>query len=105
MFDGAGIPHLRSEVGLFTWLDLSAWLRLENGGGDAAGGDPSTEAAAQLGLRLLTKMGIAMTSGRSMYVPVLGFFRVVFSAPCDEAWAEALRRLAAFAREQHRQQR
>jgi hypothetical protein len=47
VLDEAEIPHLRSEVGIFTWLDLSAWLRPEDGSGDSAGGDPSAGAAAQ----------------------------------------------------------
>jgi hypothetical protein len=86
VLDEAGIPHLRSDAGLFAWLDLSAWLRPEDGGGGAVSGeagDPSTEAAAQheraLGLRPRW-MGVAMTMGFSMYMLVPEFFRVVFSA-------------------------
>jgi aspartate/methionine/tyrosine aminotransferase len=31
VLDRVEIPHLRSEAGLFTWMDLRAWLRVQDG--------------------------------------------------------------------------
>ena len=90
LLDANGVPHLRPSAGLFVWLDLRRWLN-ENHLGTA-------EAERELALRLMKEVGVAMTPGQSMRMPLqcAGFFRIVFSAASDSQFDVAMDRLAAF---------
>ena len=106
VLDKAGIAHLPSQAGLFTWLDLRPWLPSDGGGTNTTiyfrislcrrmlqrrGGCWCAEAA--LSRWLMDEVGVAMTPGCSMGMPAPGFFRIVFSAASDDEFATAMQRI------------
>ena len=72
MCEGAGVPYLPADAGLYIWLDLRCWL----GEGEKREKD--------LCRRLISDHGLMMTPGESMDMRAPGFFRLVFTAVGDE---------------------
>ncbi len=80
VLDECGVPHLPAVAGMFNYFDLRKWM---NDG----------ESEGDFYLRLMHEHGICMTPGRSMGMPVDGFFRCVFTAADSVDWDEGLERL------------
>mmetsp|Transcript_26043 Transcript_26043/g.51958 ORF Transcript_26043/g.51958 Transcript_26043/m.51958 type:complete len:455 (-) Transcript_26043:1386-2750(-) len=80
--EGAGVPYLPADAGLYIWLDLRGWLGEEE------------EGEKVLYRRLISDYGLMMTPGESMDMRAPGFFRLVFTAVGDEEFELVLERLA-----------
>lgn len=65
-----------SNAGLFVWLDLSPYLRLQETNGDGW-------AAERILAKRLTQGGVVMSTGERYQSEVPGWFRMIFSY--DEA--------------------
>jgi aspartate/methionine/tyrosine aminotransferase len=107
VLEEGGIPYLASGAGLFTYIDLRAWLPPATGDVASVVGDPAAHAHAVraenearehvLYSSLVKTHGLLLTPGASMEAELPGFFRLVFTAANDDEFEVALDRLRQLA--------
>jgi aspartate/methionine/tyrosine aminotransferase len=95
--DGVGVPHLISEAGMFTWIDLREFLPPRESS-EVEGEQSFDRRERALYLELLKEHGLLFTPGRSMKNELPGFFRLVFTAASEEEFDLGLERLKSFVR-------
>ncbi|KAL1534235.1 acetyl-CoA synthetase [Salvia divinorum] len=81
----AGLPCLRSEAGLFCWVDMRRLLA-----------SASFEAEAELWRRMVHEFGVNVAPGSSCHCAEPGWFRVCFANVAEETLRVAMRRIRAF---------
>lgn len=79
---------------MFVWVDLRRWLPTKIEGDADTHVDSTMEAREKaLHMRLMMETGVAFTPGLSMGMTEPGFFRIVYTAAPEAAWAVALQRI------------
>ncbi|CAI0464341.1 unnamed protein product [Linum tenue] len=83
----AGIGCMRSNAGLFCWVDMRKLLR-----------EPSFEAEKELWKEMLFEVGVNVSPGSSFHCSEPGWFRVCFANISEETLGVAMKRIGDFAR-------
>lgn len=95
LLDDHNVPYLHGKAGLFLWMDLRAYLP-QSDPSALCGAEDDDRRERELYLDLMKKHGLLFTPGRSMRMPMPGFFRCVFTAAGEEEFNLALGRLEGF---------
>ncbi|CAN1341256.1 1-aminocyclopropane-1-carboxylate synthase CMA101 [Linum perenne] len=90
MLWGAGIRCLRSNAGLFCWVDMRHLLRLEDH-------EESFEAEKEVWKEMLYEVGVNVSPGSSCHCSEAGWFRVCFANVSEQTFNVALKRIVSFA--------